>query len=799
MLKATNRLLLFFIIFFLQIEILSAQEYSIKGKLVDQKKHAIEFALVTLFKNDSISGQTYTDSLGVFNLSIRSGNYNILIEQFGQEIFKKKINLYQNIDFGILPTKASLALDEIVISTRKKLIERKTDRLIFNVENSTSTLEGDATDVLKHTPGVRLQGIAIRLAGKSTVKIMVNDKIVQLSGESLYDYLKSIPSANIRKIEVITNPPSKYDAEGNSGLINIQLKEIGQNNWNATLRSAYQQATYANFSHGMGISYRKKKFSALSNLSYRYGRTLYTNDINYYYPVERWNNNICNRNHKRSLNTLLNLQYNPTEKSNIGAQYMGVFPKNSSEEFNHNYSYDYINNDRIKYYKTEGVSNDKAKNIAVNLNYNQSFNDKDKTFSIDFDYFDFSFPKDTNFNSALIDYNQNIQEKQSAYNQSDQEIRNYSLKTDFEMPYEWGNLSFGAKASTTKTDNTVATDFYDKVTGNMFSSQNDHFQYTENTQALYFSLLKSLGKKWEFNLGLRAENTQTKSNSISLNQITDRNYFKLFPTVYLSYNSNEYNTFSLNFGRRIGRPGFWELNPGRWYNSPKSYATGNPFLQPSFIYSSEFNYSYKSLLYLSLNYADIKDISTQLTYHDISNNTQIFRRLNYADGKYIGGNLSITSNLFNWWESSVDFSVSYTELTPYIAILEKKYCGWQGYTQTTNTFTINRSKTFFASLHYEYNYPSKAGYQTATAYSTLDIGFKYLTLDKNLIIGLNFEDIFRKNFSTYQNYSSDIKQTFYQYYDTRLFRLSVNYRFGNTKISIDQRKTGNHEEKNRIN
>nr|WP_244614364.1 outer membrane beta-barrel protein [Elizabethkingia argenteiflava] len=163
--------------------------------------------------------------------------------------------------------------------------------------------------------------------------------------------------------------------------------------------------------------------------------------------------------------------------------------------------------------------------------------------------------------------------------------------------------------------------------------------------------------------------------------------------------------FSVNFGRRIGRPGFWELNPARRYSSPKSYATGNSFLQPSFVYNYVFNYSYKSLLNLNLNYANIKDITGQLTYHDVPEDMQIFKRLNYAHGKYMGGNISVTFKPFKWWESSTDFSVNYGELTPYVNILANKYSGWQGYTSSINTFTLNRSKTFFTSLYYEYNTP----------------------------------------------------------------------------------------------
>ncbi len=690
-------------------------------------------------------------------------------------------------------------IEAVTITGKKKLIERKVDRLIFNVENSVAVQGGDAIDALKVTPGVRIQGDEIKLAGKSSVRVLVNDKIVQMNGEEVQNYLKSIPTANIQKIEVITNPPAKYEAEGNSGLINIQLKEAKQDNWNTILRSTYQQATYENLTHGVGFGFKKGKFSTLADINYRYGRNLYTNEINYYYPTEHWNNNIFNRNHRKNLGTLLNLQYDLSDKSSIGAQFLGSFSDNSADEFNNNRSYSYSNESLMKYYKTDGVTYGKPKNLSLNLNFNQKIGEKGKKFSVDADYFNSISPKHNNFNSSLEDFILNSADNQYAINNSKQDIKNYSLKADFEFPYDWGNLSFGAKTSSTKTDNTVNANFYNAVGNSLLSAQSDHFQYTENTQALYFSLSKSFGKRWEAKAGLRGENTQTKANSISISQITERNYFKLFPTAYLSYKPNEDNTLSLNFGRRIQRPGFWEMNPARWYMNPKSYTEGNPFLQPTFVYNGEFNYSYKGLLNFNLSYAKIKDYYGQQTFHNLVEETQIFKRLNYANGTFSGGTVTLTYNPFKWWESSTDFSASYSELNPFIDILAKRYSGWSGYTSSNNTFTLNKSKTFFSSLYYEYNYASKSGYGTSSPISTFNIGFKYLAFDKKLTVGVNFDDVFRKNFATYENNTSGFRQNFTQYYDTRLFRISIAYKFGNNKISLKQRNIGNQEEKNRSN
>ncbi|MRM83455.1 outer membrane beta-barrel family protein [Riemerella anatipestifer] len=690
-------------------------------------------------------------------------------------------------------------IQAVELKAQKKLIERKVDRLVFNVENAVSVVGGDALDALKATPSVRIQGNNIQLVGKSSVRVMINDKITQLSGEALQDYLKSIPSANILKIEVITNPPSKYEAEGNSGLINIQLKRSKQNNWSATLRSSYLQATYERLVQGANFNYKKDKFSALVDVNYSYGRNLYTNDIFYDYPDYQWNNKLFNRNHRKNWGTLLNLEYAFTDKSSLGLQFMGSFTDRYSDEFADNFARRYSDHSLIHYYKTEGLSQGTPSNISLNLNYVQKLGNDGKKLSVDADYFDMTNPEANHFTSLLQDFIPATTETQYSQNNSHQNVKNYSIKTDFEMPLSWANLSFGGRAASTKTKNLVDINFFNQDNNNLILSQKDHFEYTENIQALYFSASKSFGEKWETKVGLRGEATQTNANSISTNEITQRNYTKLFPTLYIMYKPNENHSFSANYGRRIGRPSWGSLNPARWYETPKSYTTGNPFLQPIFINNVEFNYAYKSLLNFQLFYGKYIDNTAQISRHNVAENITVMRYENISNDMFTGGSISINYKPFSWWEASAEINASYSETKPYIEIYSNhKYSGWSGYTTSRNTFTLNSKKTLFASLNYEYSLPSK-GIGTMSEYSSLDIGFKYLLLNKNLILGLHFNDIFRSQQYTYKEISQGILQSFSQYYDSQYVRFSLNYKFGNNKISVSSRASGNQEEKNRAN
>ena len=771
---------------------------SISGKITDKENNAISFAEIILTKNET-KKTAISDEKGNFTLQLpENGEYLLEILQDGNKVYSKTISVNGDISENFFANAVNeKEIKGVVIEGKKKLIERKVDRLVFNVENSVALLGGDAFDALKILPGVRVQDNSFVLAGKSSVKVMLDDKIIQLSGTDLVNYLKSIPSETINKIEIITNPPAKYEAEGNYGLINIILKKAKSNSWNASLRSNYQQATYATLSHGLGFSYNKDRFSALADFSYKYGKDIYTNDINYWYPEEHWINKIDNIDRNKIIGNILNLNYEIGKMSSIGFQYLGDFSNNYTDENTFNKSY--INSNPAKDYKTKGFSYTKPQNISLNLNYNQKLDSLGRKFSIDIDYFNVKSNENNSFNSVMNNLDSGTFENINAINISDRNVKNYSIKTDFELPYKWADLSFGGKASFTNTDNSLLSDFYNGSTGILNSSQKDDFNYGENMQAIYVSADKSFGDHWEVKAGLRGENIQTNFNSFSTNQNFKNNYFKLFPTAYIMYKTDDNNTFSVNFGRRIDRPSYSSLNPARWYLNPNSYTEGNPYLQPTYSYVYELNYNYKELLSLNLSYADIRNDSRQLTFHDIQNETQIFKILNYTNGKNMSATLSFNYDLFPWWNTSINLSTGYAEIKPFVDILSSKYSGWSGYSSAYNTFTFNHSKTLIGTIYYEYIYPSISGFGRKTSSSTTYVGLKYLMLNKKLTIGLNFEDLFRSDFSTYSNNSSNIEQSYKQYYDTRLVRLSLTYKFGNKNISVKKREIGNEEEKSRSN
>ncbi|WP_372483048.1 TonB-dependent receptor domain-containing protein [Elizabethkingia anophelis] len=791
-----------FILFFILYQSLFSQQFQLTGKVTGEKKAHTEFVEILILKKDSVAIKSQlADEKGLFSIQVPKGEYVIQIRQLGGIIYSKNFDLKNDLNLGEIRIEKIKNIKEIVLEGKKRLIERKVDRIIFNVENSISATGGDALDALRVAPSVRVQNDQISMIGKSGMSVMVDDRLVQLSGTDLINFLKTIKSDNIKSIEVIASPPAKYDAEGNNGIVNIKLKEAKSNSWSNTIRTTYKQATYPSFSIGNNFTYQKNKLSLLFDLSANKDISIYTNDINYYYPQEYWESSIYNKTRADRISTILNLKYNLTKTLNIGFQYLGNISNPKTDEIGASDIYNIENLNLNRVLRSLGYTKRDNNNHSLNFNLLKKLDTLGKQFTVDIDYFTYGSDKNNTLNAENTNNNSFSSTKQYIENINLQKINNFSAKIDFDLPYKWATLSFGGKLSFTKSNNNINISRYDtsEVSPILESNQSDEFTYNENIQSAYFSANRKFGTKWEGKAGLRAEFTENKGYSQQSNQTNKNNYIKLFPTFYLSYQHNKENTFSISYGRRINRPSYSNLNPARWYLNANSYEEGNPFLQPSFTTNIELSHSYKDLLTTTLSFSTTKNGFGQLTIHDLQNDIQSFIRRNYYDYNNFSWSEYINYTIFPWWNTSAEAAIYYTETKAYSEYLNPKYSGWGGYFSNTNDFTLNKRKTFLAQLIYEYTYPTIFNENRTDSYSNLGIAIKLLFLEKKLQIVLNANNILGSDRIKTSNITQGINQNFRQYYDTQYVRLSLSYKFGNKNLNTRKKDTGNEEEKARSN
>ena len=791
----------------------SAQNFTISGSVINQSDVPVDFADVLLYADSVLSQNTMTDEQGKFTISAPAGSYNLLVWQLGDTLFSQTLVLDKNIDLGIIKSKQQeKQLQEVLVVGQKPLVVRKVDRLVFNVENSIAATGGDATDALKVTPNVRVTEGNVSIVGKGGLLVLVDDREIHLSGVDLINYLKSIPSDNIKSIEVITTPPAKYEAQGNSGILNIILRKAKNDSWSLQLRTSAKMAYQWSFTEGATFMLQKGRWSVLAGIPLYQSQNLYTDDIRYEYPSgEYWKNNAFNLNKYNGLSPNFNIGYKIFDNLQIGIQYNGDGSNNkTSAPVKNNYAkiYDNSNMQNLnKLYAVNGVTDGNDYTHSLNFNATQKLDTLGKKISLDVDYFITANDKKNPFYQNNFYYNpQSDEQKYFTQNNSNLKITNFSTRLDFEMPYQWATLNYGGKISFTKSNNVTSGAFYQTIDNqdSLYLTQNNNFVYKENNQALYISAQKDFGKKWTAKAGLRFEATQTDAVSKPLDkeaQTNKTNYEKLFPTAYLSYVLNDNNTFSTSYSRRIDRPGYWMLDPARWYQSLNTVVYGNPFVQPTFINSISVNHQFKSILTSEISYYTSSGDKEQIIRHQ--NDTVNIQFDNYANSKNLSISETFNLKITKWWTTASGASTSFSQTNMYKnfvneGLYKPKYNGWQGiYFYSNNTFNLNKSKTLTLQANLSGSTKADYAYGHISSWWELDLGLKYALLNNKLQLSLYANDIFYTSDETFYGTTSGVKMSSHQTRDSQYVRLSISYKLGSDKINIHNREGSNAEEKGR--
>ncbi|RKR04558.1 outer membrane receptor protein involved in Fe transport [Flavobacterium sp. 90] len=772
--------------------------YKITGKVSDPLNNPIEFTEVVLFSEGSkIVMSDLTDEKGDFVLEAQKGSYKLQISEGNKLLFSKDIEVNDDLDLGNIAIDIVNQLKAVTVSGKKKLVERKVDRVIFNVENSINSSGGDAIDALTVTPGVRVQNDKITIIGKSTLAVMIDDKIVQLTEEDLANYLKSIPSNAIKSIEVFTTPPAKYEAAGNSGLVNIKLKKVKKDSWNALVGSTYIQRKYGDGSVMGNFNYNKNKLSISSGANFRKGTRYIEQDDYAYFQDGLWYTSSPFKKDYKILNANLNIDYQISSKWNIGTQMM--VNKNNIELTDSPYTpvYDYSTNATISYLKSDGNVKQDPNIKALNLYNEFKIDSTGRKITLNLDYFNYNNNDTKQYNGISIIENPYSKQYYAGTNNNNQDITNLSGKLDLDYSVKWATLSFGGKVSNSKANN-IITAFNSGLVNDpvvAFPLSQNQFEYTENIQAIYFSGNKKINSKWEAQFGLRMESTQTKTFAKNLNQETKNNYSKFFPTAYLSYTPTESSTFSLSYSRRIVRPSFYELNPNVYFINPFQTIEGNPFLQPAFVDNLELTYTYKKLE-SKFYYSYEDNLFFQIPIADPTTNFIRFTNENYINRGKLGVSENYVFDKFKWWTSNNAFDINYATSKSTLSFAEAQE-GFNSRISTSNDIILNKDKSLQLNLNYWYSFQGVDGIYKNGAMSSTSVTVQYMLLNKDLKISLKGNDIFRTQKVTGNSVVNGIYQNFKYYYDTQYVQLSVSYKMGNKKIKVAQRETGNEEERSR--
>src|SRR5438552_5291336 len=551
----------------------------ISGTVIDGNAKTIESSTITLLysKDSSVVKMSFVDKNGHFEFeNIPEGKYLVSVSAVGHQKGYSEI-------FEVTPEKNSIELKTIelvpqtkeltgvTVSARKPLIEQKIDRTIVNVDAAVSNVGATALEVLEKSPGITVDKDGnISLKGKQGVQVYIDGRPSYLSGQDLVNLLRNMSATQLDQIEIMTNPPAKYDAAGNSGIINIQTKKNKQVGFNGTATAGYSQGKYWRTNESLNMNYRNGKFNAFMNYGFNknYGFQELTIHRTYLHPdksVDALFDQVAFMPRSGSSNNLkFGLDYFVDKKTTLGFLASGFI----DPEHQLNYNTSYLKNagnfvDSIVYSTSD--TRDKWKNGSLNLNFRHEFDSTGRELTADLDYSKYLSTNNQLFINASFNPNGTKRGQTDLLGDLPVDINIYSAKMDYTHPLKkQAKIEAGVKSSYVNTDNKANYFNLAGVDWQIDYDKTNRFQYKENINAAYVSFNKQY-KKLGVQAGLRFENTNYKGyqlgNAQHADSVFNNNYITLFPTFFFSYSINDKNQFGLNLGRRIDRPAYQDLNP----------------------------------------------------------------------------------------------------------------------------------------------------------------------------------------------------------------------------------------------
>lgn len=772
----------------LLISPLFALSQSINGT-IKKSGNKVSDAEIIAFKEQN-KQSTISDENGHFTLKlIENGTYKLECIYDGKTLYRSEILVNGDINYDLLIEDVNeKQIEGVSVTARKRLIERKADRLIFNISNSMSSQGMDGVQALDATPQIKVdENTGISMVGKSGVAVMINERMLNLSGSELINYLKSLRSENIEKIEVITAPPAKYEAQGNSGLINIVLKKNQNLGWNGSLTTSLSQTSYSGFSNSATVNYQNEKLR--SSLKLRQFDSQKHSSENYRIEgADGLKSSDSRRDFWKGAGFNFSSDYEINKTSSVGFVYDYGFGRSGMDITN---TSDYFQNDIY----TNTLStyaehrNDNRQN-TISAYYDIKFGKRSNKLSITGNYFS-NTPK-SNIDFTTSDNSANLHTVKTP---SELNYKIYSGQADLLLPFEFAKTEAGIKFTNFDNNSDIS---YQNLIGEDYITdplRSNFFKYNEKNYAAYASMEKQFAEKWTLKAGLRYEYSVIQGHSVSSGEITENDYGKLFPTAYLSYKADENNTFNINYSKRINRPGFRAINPFRWYTNINSYYSGNPALNPSVNHNFELSYLYKGKFSASAYFQRELNAFSQLVLLEGENKTSNF--YNFFNKNSTGISINYSDTFFKFWEASysVDFSHMKTQVFATDAASRK---GNSTSFDIRNNFSLTKDKTVQFLMNYWFRLPSSIGNTYSYFVGNFTTGLKLNLMNKDLLMNVYVSDIFRQAKSHGEIYYLDSTHFFNNYYDGRSLSVSLTYNFGNKKLKGEARNV-KFDEKNRAN
>lgn len=697
----------------------------------------------------------------------------------------------------LLPQKKT-DLKEVVVTAKKPLIEQDIDKTIVNVEAMISSATSNTLEVLEKTPGITVDANGeISLNGATGVNVLIDGRPTYMSGRDLAAYLRSLPGSLLDKIELMTNPPAKYDANGGA-IINIRLKRKRTQGYAGSATINYNQGTIARSYNSLNLNYLNRKVNLFGNLSYgryadygddRHNRSFYTGSSQKNAAVDLHSYSSVGSN---EWNGRLGMDYAVSAKTTIG--FIGNIATRRRKELlaysSNSYSTD-DEPDSVGWGNTDSRST--WRQLGGNANLQHKFDNAGRELTADINYINYTNKGNQVLQNFVSQPSGQLSNNDFLYNLPSN-IDIYTARADYSHPLKnKASLAAGLKTSIVENDNQSNYFAVDGSSTTPDYGRSNHFIYRENINAAYVNGRKDW-KRFGMQLGLRLENTQIKGRQLGNAMVPastfTNDYTGLFPTAFLSYklDSQGRHVLSLNYARRVNRPGYQQLNPFLFFVDQYSYTTGNPYLQPSYGNRIEVNYRYKQLT----NTIFMFERNTDGVYgaSRMEDNIMITRSENIAARQMIALLFYLNLKPAKWWNLTYHIAGARFSTTGqvYTENLDLHMLTWR--TNLLSQFSL--PKDWSVEIYAAYNAPNINWQRIVKARYWVNAAVQKKVLKGKGSLKVNVEDIFytlrwkeeTKGLKQAMSYRTSLN-------DTRRVGISFSYSFGKETFARKRRYNDN--------
>ena len=803
-----RKLVVFFA--FLGMSFSAVQAQKVTGSVKDEAGKGLDKSTVSLLKakDSSVVKLAVTGNDGHFSIQSTAGSYLVKVSHIGYAPqYSKVFDLSADVSLPEMKMeKEASSLQGVVVSAQKPMIEVKADKTILNVEGTVNAVGYDALELLRRSPGVMIdKDDNVSLAGKNGVQVFIDGKPSPLSGSDLANYLKSLQSAQIEAIEIITNPSAKYEAAGNAGIINIKLKKNKTFGTNGSVNAGIVEGVYPKYNVGLNLNHRNKSVNIFGTYNYNNGNNLmqFTSHKEQFDTAFDQTNKIRFKNNTHGFKA--GLDYFINAKSTIGAVVSGNVANNDVTTAGPMYFTYQPTSQLVKILKATNTNDMTRDNVNTNLNYRYAVTGGTEL-NIDADYGFFKIRSDQYQPNYYYLPDGVTETRRVIYNMlSPTDIDLFSFKTDYEQNYKGGRLGIGGKIGIVNTDNDFKR--YDVYSSSkvLDTAKSNRFGYKENINALYINYNKQYKKGVMLQFGLRAENTHSRGTStgsqknnldnwIPYDSTFKRDYTDFFPSAAVTFNKKPMSQWTIAYSRRIDRPAYQDLNPFEFKLNEYTFMKGNTLLRPQYTNSFSLTNVYKYRLTTKLNYSHVKDIFAQIP--DTIDKTKGFlTKKNLAQQDVVALSISYPFQ-YKWYSFFATTNANYSH---YVADFGG---GNRKVDQSVFSYTFFMQNSFKLGKGWSgevsglFLSPSVwQGLIRSKAMGNVDMGLSKTVFKGLGMLKASVSDVFKTMKWAGTTNFAGVYSSFKGHGEQPQYKLSFNYRFGNSQVkAARQRKSGVEEE-----